>query len=118
MLVALLLVKLEAVKQLKYRRSLSTVLAIASRPYNLVSHALTHSLSSSQYLLECGFAQHGAIACTQPRRVAAITISKRVSEERGCTLGEEVRWNIITSGALTLCLRLLVGLCHPSFPDL
>lgn len=40
--------------------------------------------------MESGFAKRGAIACTQPRRVAAITIAKRVSEERGCQLGTEV----------------------------
>ena len=48
------------------------------------------SLPLLQYLLESGFAKRGAIACTQPRRVAAITIAKRVSEERGCQLGTEV----------------------------
>jgi HrpA-like RNA helicase len=32
--------------------------------------------------------------CTQPRRVACVTIAKRVSEERRCVLGEEVGYSI------------------------
>ncbi|KAG7660883.1 PRP22 [[Candida] subhashii] len=34
------------------------------------------------------------IGCTQPRRVAAVSVAKRVSEEVGCTLGEEVGYSI------------------------
>ncbi len=34
----------------------------------------------------------GAIAVTQPRRVAAMTVARRVAEEMGCELGAEVRW--------------------------
>jgi len=44
-----------------------------------------------QYLLEAGLPRKGAIAVTQPRRVAAISIAKRVAEERGTKLGNEVR---------------------------
>merc|ERR1711924_314350 len=40
----------------------------------------------TQYLAECGFSQNGIIACTQPRRVAALSIAKRVAEEVGCRL--------------------------------
>jgi len=32
------------------------------------------------------------VACTQPRRVAAMSVSKRVSEEMDVELGEEVRF--------------------------
>lgn len=48
----------------------------------------------TQYLAEGGFANHGMIGCTQPRRVAAISVAKRVSEEVGCTLGQEVGYTI------------------------
>ena len=34
------------------------------------------------------------IGITQPRRVAAITVAKRVSEERGCKLGGEVGYSV------------------------
>jgi ATP-dependent RNA helicase DHX8/PRP22 len=45
----------------------------------------------TQYLVEMGFASKGKkIGCTQPRRVAAMSVAKRVSEEMGVNLGEEV----------------------------
>ncbi|KAJ2720098.1 DEAH-box ATP-dependent RNA helicase prp22 [Coemansia sp. Benny D115] len=44
----------------------------------------------TQYLYEEGFARHGRIGCTQPRRVAATSIAKRVAEEVGCRLGSVV----------------------------
>lgn len=34
------------------------------------------------------------IACTQPRRVAAMSVAKRVSDEMGTALGEEVGYAI------------------------
>ena len=34
------------------------------------------------------------IGCTQPRRVAAMSVAKRVSEEMDVTLGEEVGYAI------------------------
>ena len=42
-------------------------------------------------LLAGGLAQGGAIACTQPRRVAAITIAQRVAAEMGTPVGQTVR---------------------------
>jgi len=34
------------------------------------------------------------IGCTQPRRVAAMSVAKRVSEEMGVPLGDEVGYAI------------------------
>ena len=48
----------------------------------------------TQYLAEAGFANEGMIGCTQPRRVAATSVAKRVAEEVGCTLGHEVGYTI------------------------
>jgi len=48
----------------------------------------------TQYLAEDGFANEGMIGCTQPRRVAAMSVAQRVSEEVGCKLGEEVGYTI------------------------
>lgn len=48
----------------------------------------------TQYLAEAGFANNGMIGCTQPRRVAAMSVAKRVAEEVGCKLGEEVGYTI------------------------
>lgn len=36
----------------------------------------------------------GMIGCTQPRRVAAVSVAKRVAEEFGCALGEQVGYSI------------------------
>ncbi|KAG7261899.1 hypothetical protein CRUP_014536 [Coryphaenoides rupestris] len=41
----------------------------------------------TQYLAEAGYTNRGKIGCTQPRRVAAMSVAKRVSEEYGCCLG-------------------------------
>lgn len=48
----------------------------------------------TQYLAEGGFADHGIIGCTQPRRVAAMSVAKRVAEEVGCKVGQEVGYTI------------------------
>ncbi|XP_058984979.1 ATP-dependent RNA helicase DHX8 [Musca domestica] len=48
----------------------------------------------TQYLAECGFTNRGKIGCTQPRRVAAMSVAKRVAEEFGCRLGQEVGYTI------------------------
>ncbi|EMR08977.1 hypothetical protein PNEG_02752 [Pneumocystis murina B123] len=48
----------------------------------------------TQYLAEEGFANNGKIGCTQPRRVAAMSVAKRVAEEVGCRLGQEVGYTI------------------------
>lgn len=40
--------------------------------------------------LEAGLAERGRIGCTQPRRVAALSVSRRVAEELGVTWGREV----------------------------
>ncbi len=45
----------------------------------------------TQYLHEDGYTKYGVVGCTQPRRVAAMSVAKRVSEEMGVTLGEQVK---------------------------
>ena len=48
-----------------------------------------------QFLLEYGYTDNGKqIACTQPRRVAAMSVAKRVSEEMDVQLGQEVGYSI------------------------
>lgn len=37
----------------------------------------------TQYLHEDGYTKYGKISCTQPRRVAAMSVAKRVAEEVG-----------------------------------
>ncbi|XP_037092535.1 ATP-dependent RNA helicase DHX8-like [Pollicipes pollicipes] len=48
----------------------------------------------TQYLAEAGYTVKGRIGCTQPRRVAAMSVAKRVAEEYGCMLGQEVGYTI------------------------
>lgn len=48
----------------------------------------------TQYLYEEGYGKRGMIGCTQPRRVAAMSVAKRVSEEMEVELGAEVGYSI------------------------
>lgn len=48
----------------------------------------------TQYLHEAGYSDNGIIGCTQPRRVAAMSVAKRVAEEVGCDLGTTVGYAI------------------------
>ena len=48
-----------------------------------------------QYLFEAGFCSDGKIiGITQPRRVAAVSVAKRVAEECGVQLGQKVGYSI------------------------
>ncbi|KAF1351234.1 P-loop containing nucleoside triphosphate hydrolase protein [Delphinella strobiligena] len=55
----------------------------------------------TQFLYEDGYAKHGLIGCTQPRRVAAMSVAKRVAEEMevklGGTVGYAIRFEDCTS---------------------
>ncbi|CCH41487.1 ATP-dependent RNA helicase [Wickerhamomyces ciferrii] len=48
----------------------------------------------TQYLYEDGFANRGVIGCTQPRRVAAQSVARRVADEVGCRVGQEVGYTV------------------------
>lgn len=47
-----------------------------------------------QYLHEIGYSELGKIGCTQPRRVAAMSVAARVAQEMNCKLGNEVGYSI------------------------
>ena len=47
-----------------------------------------------QYVHEVGLAAGGMVACTQPRRVAAVSVARRVAEETGTELGDLVGYAI------------------------
>lgn len=52
-------------------------------------------LELPQFLYNAGFCGNGKlIGVTQPRRVAAMTVAKRVAEECGVTLGEKVGYSV------------------------
>ncbi|XP_047946545.1 pre-mRNA-splicing factor ATP-dependent RNA helicase DEAH1-like [Salvia hispanica] len=47
-----------------------------------------------QFLDEAGYTRRGMIGCTQPRRVAAMSVAARVAREKGVKLGHEVGYSI------------------------
>lgn len=50
-----------------------------------------------QYLHEAGYTANGQlekVGCTQPRRVAAMSVAARVAEEMGTKVGYEVEYSI------------------------
>lgn len=48
-----------------------------------------------QFLHEAGYTKNGMkVGCTQPRRVAAMSVAARVADEVGCKLGNEVGYTI------------------------
>ena len=51
-----------------------------------------------QYLYDAGFAEKGIIACTQPRKVAAITLATHVSTEMCVKLGTVLGYKMGMSG--------------------
>ena len=48
----------------------------------------------TQYIVEAGLNGGKMVGCTQPRRVAAISVATRVAEEVGCRVGEEVGFSV------------------------
>lgn len=75
-------------------RLLSALLALPCRDNSIVivvgETGSGKTTQLTQYLHEDGYTDYGMIGCTQPRRVAAMSVAKRVSEEMGGNLGEEV----------------------------
>ena len=65
----------------------------------------------TQYLMEDGYGAGGIIGCTQPRRVAAVSVASRVSQEVGCQLGDQVgyciRFEDCCTGGVRYVLRCL-----------
>lgn len=47
-----------------------------------------------QFLLQAGYAKNGIVGITQPRRVAAITIAKRVAQELSTNIGDTVGYTV------------------------
>ncbi|XP_053130548.1 probable ATP-dependent RNA helicase DHX40 isoform X2 [Hemicordylus capensis] len=78
----------------RYRRKL--VEAVRDNSF-LVVTGRTGSGKTTQlpkYLFEEGFAKHGVIGVTQPRRVAAMSVAQRVAEEMNCPLGSTVGYQV------------------------
>lgn len=60
-----------------------------------------------QFLFDAGFCGHGKlIGITQPRRVGAVSVAKRVAEECGVALGEKVGYSIRFEDATSTSTRI------------
>ncbi|VEU23995.1 DEKNAAC105195 [Brettanomyces naardenensis] len=91
-------------KSIREQRESLPVFAVRDQLLNIIKeHDMTvivgetgsgKTTQITQYLAESGYGEKGIVACTQPRRVAAISVAKRVSEEVGCKLGDEVGYQI------------------------
>jgi len=70
--------------------------AIKNNPVVIISGE-TGSGKTTQipkFCLEAGRGIEGLIGCTQPRRIAAITVSNRIAEEMGESIGQSVGYKI------------------------
>jgi ABC-type ATPase with predicted acetyltransferase domain len=67
----------------------------------------------TQYLHEDGYTTTGVVGCTQPRRVAAMSVAKRVSEEMETELGNKVgyaiRFEDVTSAKTVIKVRFCLS---------
>lgn len=74
-----------------------------------------------QFLLESEYAKKGVIACTEPKRIAAMAAASRVAAERRSELGEEVgyviRYERQTSEATKLCFATVGVLLREAMTD-
>ena len=68
---------------------------------------------------EDGYTAYGVVGCTQPRRVAAMSVAKRVSEEMETELGDKVgyaiRFEDVTgpNTIIKVCIPAIHSCCFP-----
>jgi ATP-dependent RNA helicase DHX8/PRP22 len=72
------------------------VLAFTLRPQVVIGDTGSGKTTQiAQILLDAGLAgERGGIAVTQPRRVAAVSVARRVAQERDAPLGREVGYTV------------------------
>ena len=73
-------------------------------------HSCSHTTTGASVLLEAGFQK---IACTQPHRIACISLAKRVGYETLNEYSSEIAYQVsgvCGSGLPQLCLHLEVSL--------
>ena len=88
-------------------RKLSTALPIYARRSEITDTVEKHqvcivlgetgsgkSTQMPQYLYDAGYGEKGTIVCTQPRKVAATSLAKRVSQEMATPLGKTVGYQL------------------------
>ena len=95
------------IKMLRERNHLISALPIYARRSDIVETVLSSNVTVLvgetgsgkstqvvQYLYDAGVAERGLIVCTQPRKVAAISLAKHVSREMHVNLGEELGYRV------------------------
>lgn len=62
------------------------------------------------YFLLLGYSKRGMIGCTQPRRVAAMSVAKRVSDEMNTELGQDVGYAIRFEDCTceVICIKIFI----------
>ncbi|KAF5837631.1 putative DEAH [Dunaliella salina] len=79
----------------KYRRQLLYLVETHATVVVLGETGSGKTTQIPQFLDEAGWTEGGRmVACTQPRRAAAVTVASRVAEEAGCELGEAVGYAV------------------------
>ncbi|KAF8078620.1 P-loop containing nucleoside triphosphate hydrolase protein [Lyophyllum atratum] len=68
-------------------------LPVYTRADDVISHIRNNELILDSYI-ERGEGAHCNIVCTQPRRLAAISVADRVAKERGETVGKSVGYQV------------------------
>ena len=79
-----------------YARRREILDAIAANPVTIISGETGSGKTTQipQFCLEAGRGVDGMIGCTQPRRIAAVTVSQRIAEELGPPGPESVGYKI------------------------
>ncbi|KAJ8037867.1 putative ATP-dependent RNA helicase DHX40 [Holothuria leucospilota] len=83
--------------ELPIRKFKKDILRAVDRSQSLVVVGQTGSGKTTQlpkYLCRSGYSKHGLIGVTQPRRVAAMSVARRVAEELDCELGTKVGYQV------------------------
>lgn len=65
-----------------------------------------------QYLYEAGFARSGMIVCSQPRKIAAISLASHVAKEMDGTVGEVVGFRVGRNSRMTSMTKVLYVTDH------
>ena len=88
---------LEKRKQLPIWEAYDTLIKLVEENQTIILQGETGSGKTTQvpqFLLESGLAKRKNIACTQPRRVAAMSVAQRVADEMDVSIGDEVGYSI------------------------
>lgn len=87
----------DTIKQLPIYQKQNEIVQSLKSHQVIIIHGETGSGKTTQvpkFCLQAGFAAHGKIAVTQPRRIAATAAAARVSEELGYALGTKAGYKV------------------------